>query len=82
MTVWDLFLRIYIVVTVIFFISSVADDFYDRLPNTPKDVYDDSSNLNIFGSFIAWIFLVFINPIAYICKLVGWYMKKSGCPQC
>jgi hypothetical protein len=65
-------LGLYVFVIIVIFIVSLVDGFHDYMPISPKAVYDDSDELNMFGSFVIWLFTVLVDPIGYVCKFIGW----------
>jgi hypothetical protein len=64
-------LSVYVVFIIVAFICTLIDEAYDDMPFTPKEIFD-TTNLNMFGSCVFWLFVVLIDPILFIFKFIGW----------
>lgn len=64
-----LILIVYLIIITYMFMSTI--DLSDDIPLTPKQIYD-SSEMNMFGCIVVFLFMLVINPLYYIVYFIYW----------
>lgn len=67
-SVWFVILSIYIVWICIAMSTTLVDGDYG-FSKTPKEIYN-TTNFNMFGCTLLWIFFVAINPLGFLFRFI------------
>ena len=63
-----IFLTLYIIFVLFTTVYTIIDD--SDFSKTPRQIYD-STELNIFGCVLLWVFSILVNPISYVLYFIS-----------